>query len=224
MTCSPVAPTLFKQSPLGSSIFSSLLQKIDFPSMHFSHYVLGYEKKSDIPTDVKERTAWTFSCRATLELTQCVRQADTPSNAPWLPNWCVLLPLCWWCVYFCLTVTGAPSWTKSYRTTMGTKSRSALVRSLSTFISPWKNNQDLEKLSDYCETNIFVLYQSWLKSRQILIIVYCYRSYWYFCSWRRCCLQINWEGKGDVCKETGLRWVGNQTSEPIFFWLSFLIE
>ena len=52
---------------------SSLLQKIDFPSMRFTLYFLGYEEKSDIPADVKERTAWTFSCRGTLELTQCVR-------------------------------------------------------------------------------------------------------------------------------------------------------
>lgn len=53
-------------------LFSSLLQKIDFPSMRFTLYFLGYEEKSDIPADIKERTAWTFSCRATLELTQCV--------------------------------------------------------------------------------------------------------------------------------------------------------
>uniref|UniRef100_H3CAW5 Lactoylglutathione lyase n=1 Tax=Tetraodon nigroviridis TaxID=99883 RepID=H3CAW5_TETNG len=47
----------------------TLLQKIDFPSMRFSFYFLGYEEKSDIPADIKERTAWTFSCRGTLELT-----------------------------------------------------------------------------------------------------------------------------------------------------------
>uniref|UniRef100_A0A3Q4GW28 Lactoylglutathione lyase n=1 Tax=Neolamprologus brichardi TaxID=32507 RepID=A0A3Q4GW28_NEOBR len=46
-----------------------LLQKIDFPSMRFTFYSLGYEDKADIPADVKERTAWTFSRRATLELT-----------------------------------------------------------------------------------------------------------------------------------------------------------
>ncbi|XP_038582638.1 lactoylglutathione lyase-like [Micropterus salmoides] len=46
----------------------TLLQKIDFPSMRFTHYILGYEDKSDIPKDIKERTAWTFSCRATIEL------------------------------------------------------------------------------------------------------------------------------------------------------------
>lgn len=49
-----------------------LLQKIDFPSMRFTHYFLGYEDKSDIPADVSERTAWTFSRRGTIELTQCV--------------------------------------------------------------------------------------------------------------------------------------------------------
>ncbi|XP_030626665.1 lactoylglutathione lyase-like [Chanos chanos] len=47
----------------------TLLQKIDFPSMHFTNYFLGYEEKREIPEDVKERTAWTFSRRATIELT-----------------------------------------------------------------------------------------------------------------------------------------------------------
>ncbi|XP_012729776.2 lactoylglutathione lyase [Fundulus heteroclitus] len=47
----------------------TLLQKIDFPSMRFTHYFLGYENKAEIPEDVTERTAWTFSCRGTLELT-----------------------------------------------------------------------------------------------------------------------------------------------------------
>ncbi|KAM4712498.1 lactoylglutathione lyase-like [Anableps anableps] len=47
----------------------TLLQKIDFPSMCFTHYFLGYESKSEIPDNLTERTAWTFSCRGTLELT-----------------------------------------------------------------------------------------------------------------------------------------------------------
>ncbi|XP_075871515.1 lactoylglutathione lyase-like [Nelusetta ayraudi] len=47
----------------------TLLQKIDFPSMRFTHYLLGYESASDIPLDLQERTAWTFSRAATLELT-----------------------------------------------------------------------------------------------------------------------------------------------------------
>jgi len=47
----------------------TLLQKIDFASMRFSLYFLGYEDKSEIPVDVKDRTAWTFSRRATIELT-----------------------------------------------------------------------------------------------------------------------------------------------------------
>ncbi|XP_078131080.1 lactoylglutathione lyase-like isoform X1 [Sander vitreus] len=46
-----------------------LLQKIDFPSMRFTLYFLGFEKKSDIPADIRERTAWTFSRHATIELT-----------------------------------------------------------------------------------------------------------------------------------------------------------
>lgn len=54
-----------------SSVTSySLLQKFDFPSMRFSLFFLGYEDKKEIPADVKERTAWTFSRRATIELTQ----------------------------------------------------------------------------------------------------------------------------------------------------------
>ncbi|XP_029985382.1 lactoylglutathione lyase-like [Sphaeramia orbicularis] len=47
----------------------TFLQKIDFPSMRFSLYFLGFEDKDDIPVDVRERTAWTFSRRATIELT-----------------------------------------------------------------------------------------------------------------------------------------------------------
>ncbi|XP_062323437.1 lactoylglutathione lyase-like [Osmerus eperlanus] len=47
----------------------TLLQKIDFTPMLFTLYSLGYEEKTDIPVNVKERTAWTFSRRATLELT-----------------------------------------------------------------------------------------------------------------------------------------------------------
>ncbi|KAM8761684.1 lactoylglutathione lyase [Acanthopagrus latus] len=47
----------------------TLLQKFDFPSMRFSLFFLGYEDKKEIPTDVKEKTAWTFSRRATIELT-----------------------------------------------------------------------------------------------------------------------------------------------------------
>ncbi|XP_008308946.1 lactoylglutathione lyase-like [Cynoglossus semilaevis] len=47
----------------------TLLQKFDFPSMHFSLFFLGYEDKNDIPTDVTERMAWMFSRRATIELT-----------------------------------------------------------------------------------------------------------------------------------------------------------
>ncbi|KAM9703631.1 LOW QUALITY PROTEIN: lactoylglutathione lyase-like [Menidia menidia] len=47
----------------------TLLQKIDFPSMRFSHYFLGYENRDQVPTDLSEHTAWTFSCRATVELT-----------------------------------------------------------------------------------------------------------------------------------------------------------
>ncbi|XP_028299020.1 lactoylglutathione lyase-like isoform X1 [Gouania willdenowi] len=47
----------------------TLLQKFDFPSMRFSLFFLGYEDKKEIPTDVQNKTAWTFSRRATIELT-----------------------------------------------------------------------------------------------------------------------------------------------------------
>ena len=50
----------------------TLLQKLDFPAMKFSLYFLAYEDKNDIPKDKSEKTAWTFSRKATLELTQCV--------------------------------------------------------------------------------------------------------------------------------------------------------
>jgi lactoylglutathione lyase len=45
---------------------------MDFPSMKFSLYFLGYEKAEDFPTgtDDKERIRWTFSRKATVELTQ----------------------------------------------------------------------------------------------------------------------------------------------------------
>ncbi|XP_068135743.1 lactoylglutathione lyase-like [Hyperolius riggenbachi] len=47
----------------------TLLHKLDFPSMKFSQYYLGYESKEDIPEDPEQRKAWTFSRKATLELT-----------------------------------------------------------------------------------------------------------------------------------------------------------
>ncbi|XP_014610653.1 PREDICTED: lactoylglutathione lyase [Polistes canadensis] len=46
-----------------------LLQKLDFPEMKFSLYFLGYENPKDIPTDRRESIEWTFSRKATIELT-----------------------------------------------------------------------------------------------------------------------------------------------------------
>ncbi|KAM3930727.1 lactoylglutathione lyase-like isoform 1-T1 [Leptodactylus fuscus] len=57
----------------------TLLQKFDFPSMKFSLYFMGYEDKKDIPEDLKERAAWTFSRKATLELTQFELHRGTAS-------------------------------------------------------------------------------------------------------------------------------------------------
>ncbi|XP_003388487.1 PREDICTED: lactoylglutathione lyase-like [Amphimedon queenslandica] len=46
-----------------------LLNRLDFPEMKFSLYFLGYENAEDIPTDKDERHSWTFSRKATIELT-----------------------------------------------------------------------------------------------------------------------------------------------------------
>ncbi|XP_078674214.1 lactoylglutathione lyase-like isoform X2 [Branchiostoma floridae x Branchiostoma belcheri] len=46
-----------------------LLKKLDFPSMKFSLFFMGFEKAEDIPSDPAECTGWTFSRKATLELT-----------------------------------------------------------------------------------------------------------------------------------------------------------
>lgn len=51
----------------------------------FTFYSLGYEDKVDTPADVKERTVWTFSRRATLELTQYVwKQPVQQLNSIWV--------------------------------------------------------------------------------------------------------------------------------------------
>ena len=47
-----------------------LLSKLDFPEMKFSLYFMGYEDAGDIPKDENERRVWTFTRKATLELTQ----------------------------------------------------------------------------------------------------------------------------------------------------------
>lgn len=46
-----------------------LLQKLDFPEMKFSLYFMGYEPAQDIPSDPAERIQWTFTRKATIELT-----------------------------------------------------------------------------------------------------------------------------------------------------------
>ncbi|CAA0841747.1 Lactoylglutathione lyase [Striga hermonthica] len=47
----------------------SLLKRLDFSDLKFSLYFLGYEDVSSAPSDPIERTAWTFSQKAVLELT-----------------------------------------------------------------------------------------------------------------------------------------------------------
>lgn len=47
----------------------SLLKRLDFPENKFSLYFMGYEDLSLAPGNPAERTAWTFSQKATIELT-----------------------------------------------------------------------------------------------------------------------------------------------------------
>lgn len=47
-----------------------LLYKCDFPTMKFSLYFMGYESPEDIPEDPADKWRWTFSRKATIELTQ----------------------------------------------------------------------------------------------------------------------------------------------------------
>ncbi|XVF46260.1 hypothetical protein PTKIN_Ptkin03bG0013500 [Pterospermum kingtungense] len=47
----------------------SLLKRIDVPELKFSLYFLGYEDVASAPSDPVERTVWTFSKPATIELT-----------------------------------------------------------------------------------------------------------------------------------------------------------
>ncbi|VDO96678.1 unnamed protein product [Soboliphyme baturini] len=46
-----------------------LLHRIDFPSMKFTAYFVGYDDGSKKPDDPKEQVAWVLSRKATLELT-----------------------------------------------------------------------------------------------------------------------------------------------------------
>lgn len=61
----PVKSLPFYTNVLGMS----LLKKLDFPSMKFSLYFMGYEDLIEAPSDPKERTVWTFKRKATIELT-----------------------------------------------------------------------------------------------------------------------------------------------------------
>ncbi|KAL9296792.1 hypothetical protein ACSQ67_022688 [Phaseolus vulgaris] len=47
----------------------SLLKRLDFPEMKFSLYFLGYEDTSKAPSNPVDKTVWTFSQKATIELT-----------------------------------------------------------------------------------------------------------------------------------------------------------
>ncbi|KAG5515588.1 hypothetical protein RHGRI_036580 [Rhododendron griersonianum] len=50
----------------------SLLKRLDFPEMKFSLYFMGYEDPTSAPSDSVDRTVWTFSKKATIELTQYI--------------------------------------------------------------------------------------------------------------------------------------------------------
>ncbi|THG05155.1 hypothetical protein TEA_019584 [Camellia sinensis var. sinensis] len=47
----------------------SLLKRLDFPEMKFSLYFIGYEDPTSAPSNAVDRTVWTFSQKATIELT-----------------------------------------------------------------------------------------------------------------------------------------------------------
>ncbi|MED6145528.1 hypothetical protein PIB30_026111 [Stylosanthes scabra] len=47
----------------------SLLKRLDFPEMKFSLYFMGYENTAEAPGNPVDRTVWTFSQKATIELT-----------------------------------------------------------------------------------------------------------------------------------------------------------
>ncbi|KAG2397540.1 Lactoylglutathione lyase [Vigna angularis] len=47
----------------------SLLKRLDFVDMKFSLYFLGYEDTSKAPSNPVDKTVWTFSQKATIELT-----------------------------------------------------------------------------------------------------------------------------------------------------------
>jgi len=55
-----------------------LLKQLDFPEMKFSLFFMGYENAEDIPQDEKERTRWTLSRKATIELTHNWGSEDDP--------------------------------------------------------------------------------------------------------------------------------------------------
>jgi lactoylglutathione lyase len=62
----PAAALAFYTRLLGLRV----LRKLDFPEMKFSLYFLAHPSSPDaVPEDPGERTAWTFSQRAVLELT-----------------------------------------------------------------------------------------------------------------------------------------------------------
>ncbi|KAL2906235.1 Lactoylglutathione lyase [Bienertia sinuspersici] len=46
----------------------SLLKRLDFPEMKLSLYLLGYEDPASAPTDPVDRTVWTISKKAIIEL------------------------------------------------------------------------------------------------------------------------------------------------------------
>ena len=47
----------------------SLLKRLDFPEMKFSLYFMGYENTAEAPSNPIDKVVWTFSQKATIELT-----------------------------------------------------------------------------------------------------------------------------------------------------------
>ena len=70
----------------GCFLLCRLLKQLDFPSMTFTLYFMGYEKAEDIPSDETERTQWMFTRKATVELTQWVASQSVEEPTSIVPR------------------------------------------------------------------------------------------------------------------------------------------
>lgn len=58
-----------------------LLKHFDFPSMKFALYFMGFEDPKDIPESEDEKSVWTFTRKATLELTHNYGTENDPDQS-----------------------------------------------------------------------------------------------------------------------------------------------